>query len=171
MKREQKKNGNEVTSYFEYRTITKDMKDEFTYIDLGLPSGRLWASENAEGYYTYDEAKEKFGELLPEPEAFQELWEECRWLWDVKKKEMIVVGPNKNTIFLPASGCRGGASGGLGLVGSYGDYWSYASDSQAFARNLFFNSGGVYPLYYGSRAYGLSVRLCLTSNNAKNETI
>ena len=112
----------------------KDMKDKFTYIDLGLPSGRLWASENAEGYFTYDDAKEKFGELLPEPEAFQELWEECQWLWDVKKKGMIVVGPNKNTIFLPAYGYRSFASCGLSNVGLSGLYWSYASSSQAYAR-------------------------------------
>ena len=136
------------------------MNDRFTFVDLGLPSGRLWASENAEGYYTFDEAKEKFGELLPKPEAFEELWEECQWMWDVKNRRMIVVGPNKNTIFLPASGYRSYASGGLGSVGSVGCYWSCASGSQAFARNLFFNSGGVYPLYYGSRAYGFSVRLC-----------
>ena len=133
---------------------------EFTYVDLGLPSGRLWASENAEGYYTYDEAKAKFGELLPKPEAFEELWEECQWLWDVKEKRMVVVGPNQNTIFLPASGYRDNASGGLGNVGSYGYYWSYASSSQAGARYLSFNSGGVYPLNDNGRAYGFSVRPC-----------
>lgn len=133
---------------------------EFTYVDLGLPSGRLWASENAEGYYTYDEAKAKFGELLPKPEAFEELWEECQWLWDVKEKRMVVVGPNQNTIFLPASGYRNGASGGLIRVGSNGYYWSYASSSQAYARILNFFSGGVYPLNNSSRAYGFSVRPC-----------
>ena len=133
---------------------------EFTYVDLGLPSGRLWASENAEGYYTFDEAKEKFGELLPKPEAFEELWEECQWLWDVKEKRMVVVGPNQNTIFLPASGYRNYASGGLGNVGSYGYYWSYASCSQAHARYLYFSSGGVYPLSDYYRAYGFSVRPC-----------
>lgn len=133
---------------------------EFTYVDLGLPSGRLWASENAEGYYTYDEAKAKFGELLPKPEAFEELWEECQWLWDVKEKRMVVVGPNQNTIFLPASGYRYNASGGLNNVGSRGYYWSYASGSQASARDLNFNSGGVSPLNGGRRAYGFSVRPC-----------
>ena len=133
---------------------------EFTYVDLGLPSGRLWASENAEGYYTYDEAKAQFGELLPKPEAFEELWEECRWLWDVKEKRMVVVGPNQNTIFLPASGYRSGASGGLNNVGSGGYYWSDASYSQAIARSLYFSSGGVYPLYCNGRAHGFSVRPC-----------
>ena len=131
---------------------------EFTYVDLGLPSGRLWASENAEGYYTYDEAVEKFGKLLPEPDDFKELWEQCQWLWDVKKKGMQVVGPNGNSIFLPASGYRGGASGGLNYVGGYGYFWSAAASSRAYAYSLGFSSGYVSPLYYGGRAYGFSVR-------------
>ena len=137
---------------------------EFTYVDLGLPSGRLWASENAEGYYTYDEAKEKFGELLPKPEAFEELWEECQWLWDVKERRMVVVGPNNNTIFLPASGFRYHAYDNLDRVGSDGFYWSYASGSQNNARDLYFYSGGVYPLDSNLREDGLSVRPCRESH-------
>ena len=136
------------------------MSKKIEFIDLGLPSGRLWATKNEEGYYTYDEAKEKFGEMLPKPEAFEELWEKCQWLWDVKNKGMIVVGPNKNTIFLPASGYRSYASGCLNYVGSDGNYWSYASGSQAYTRNLLFYSAGVYPLGYYNREYGFSVRLC-----------
>lgn len=136
------------------------MKDRFTFIDLGLPSGRLWASENAEGYYTYDDAKEKFGELLPKTEAFEELWEECRWLWDVKKKGMIVVGPNKNTIFLPASGYRYYTSGGFLGIGTGGFYWSYTSLSPALARYLDFYSSGVSPLSIDYRSLGFSVHLC-----------
>lgn len=136
------------------------MSKKIEFIDLGLPSGRLWASKNAEGYYTYDEAKEKFGELLPEPEAFQELWEECQWLWDVKKKGMIVVGPNKNTIFLPASGYRDYDSGELYFIGTCGYCWSCALFSQSNARLLLFNSEGVDPLDIYNRANGFPVRLC-----------
>lgn len=138
----------------------ENMSKKIEFIDLGLPSGRLWATENEEGYFTHDEAKERFGELLPKPEAFVELWEECRWLWDVKNKGMIVVGPNNNTIFLPASGRNYFDSGGLSNVGSSGNYWSYTSNSLAYARYLNFISGGVYPLYFNHRAYGFSVRLC-----------
>ena len=132
----------------------------FTYVDLGLPSRRLWATENAPGYYTYDEAKAVFGLNLPKAAALVELWEECDWTWDNKKKGMTVTGPNGNSIFLPASGYRYNASGGLNNVGSNGYYWSYASYSQAYARNLNVDSGGVYPLGYYYRAYGFSVRPC-----------
>ena len=152
-------------------TDTKDMKEKFTYIDLGLPSGRLWATENAKGYYTYDKAKKKFGELLPKPEAFEELWEECQWLWDVKNKGMIVVGPNKNTIFLPASGYRSNASGHIDNIDSDGCYWSYALSNQNNAYSLGFYSERVLPMCEDFSEYGFSVRLCLTANNTKNETV
>ena len=137
------------------------MKDKFTYIDLGLPSGRLWASENAEGYYTFDNAKEKFGELLPKPETFVELWEKCEWLWDVKKKGMLVIGPNKNTIFLPAWG-YGGTEGGFNGRYSYGYYCS----SKIRKGNLFrpilleFYAAAVWPMSDFHYECGYSVRLC-----------
>lgn len=136
------------------------MSKKIEFIDLGLPSGRLWATENEGGYFTYDEANERVGELLPKPEAFEELWRECLWLWDVKNEGMIVVGSNNNTIFLPAFGYSDNASGVLRGVDSKGNYWSYASGGQAYARGLYFDSGDVCPLYYNRRECGLSVRLC-----------
>lgn len=135
------------------------MSKKIEFIDLGLPSGRLWATENAEGYYTYDEAKKEFGEMLPKPEAFEELWKECLWLWDVKNKGMIVVGPNKNTIFLPAWGY--GACGGFNNRYHEGYYCS--SDFRKDISRpivLDFNAVAVFPesnFYYSC---GLSVRLC-----------
>ena len=136
------------------------MAKKIEFIDLGLPSGRLWTTENEEGYYAYDEAKEKFEELLPKPDAFVELWEECQWLWDVKNKGMIVVGPNKNTIFLPASGCQDYNSGINSLNGSRGYYWSQSLYNIDFAIDLYFCSSGVSPDYVYNRELGFSVRLC-----------
>lgn len=60
--------------------------------------------------------------------------------------------------YFPASGYRLSGSGSLSDVGSNGHYWSFASRSQAYARGLYFYSGGVYPLITSSRASGLSVR-------------
>ena len=166
MKKEQRKNGNEVISH-------KGMKDKFTYIDLGLPSGRLWATENAEGYYTHAKAKKKFGELLPSPEAFEELYDECQWIWDAdpENKGVTIVGPNKNTIFLPASGFRDCESKDVDFVGSDGNYWSDTSYSSGFARVLYFNSDRIDTRILGNSDAGFSVRLCLTANNTKNERI
>ena len=62
--------------------------------------------------------------------------------------------------FFPASGYRAYGSGALTGMGSGGYYWSFGSGSQTGARSLGFDSGGVYPLYGGDRAYGFSVRPC-----------
>ena len=127
------------------------------FVDLGLPSGLLWAEKQEEGYYTHEEAVEKYGEALPQPEEFVELWRVCKWDWDKKRKGYTVTGPNGNSIFLAASGYRYGTSGGLSYVGSYGYYWSAAQYSADSAYGLSFTSGTVYPLDSSYRAGGFSV--------------
>ena len=127
------------------------------FVDLGLPSGLLWAEKQEEGYYTHEEAVEKYGEALPQPEEFVELWRVCKWDWDKKRKGYTVTGPNGNSIFLAASGYRNRASGDLINVGSFGYYWSAAQSSADNAYNLNFNSGNVNPLNGDDRANGFSV--------------
>ena len=127
------------------------------FVDLGLPSGLLWAEKQEEGYYTHEEAVEKYGEALPQPEEFVELWRVCKWDWDKKRKGYTVTGPNGNSIFLAASGFRDRTSGVLYGVGSYGYYWSAAQYSADDAYGLYFGSGDVSPLDNGGRAYGFSV--------------
>ena len=127
------------------------------FVDLGLPSGLLWAEKQEEGYYTHEEAVEKYGEALPQPEEFVELWRVCKWDWDKKRKGYTVTGPNGNSIFLAASGYRSRTSGDLSDVGSYGNYWSAAQSSADSAYYLGFYSGSVNPLSSDYRAYGFSV--------------
>ncbi len=57
-----------------------------------------------------------------------------------------------------ASGYRSNDTGGLTNVSGNGNYWCYAPNSQANARNLNFNSGNVYPLNNNNRSNGFSVR-------------
>ena len=127
------------------------------FVDLGLPSGLLWAEKQEDGYYTHEEAVEKYGEALPQPEEFVELWRVCKWDWDKKRKGYTVTGPNGNSIFLAASGYRSRVSGDLNRVGSYGYYWGAAQYSAGSAYNLYFYSGYVYPLDDHGRASGFSV--------------
>lgn len=83
------------------------MKQEF--IDLGLPSGNLWATENevAENgqplYATYDEAVKQFGENLPTQDDWQELLDNVPHLWDKKREGLLFVARNGNELFLPAT--------------------------------------------------------------------
>ena len=136
--------------------------DRYTFVDLGLPSGLLWATENAPGFYTYNEAVDTFGELLPKGSAMVELIEESTCTWNDEKKGLDITGPNGNTIFLPADGYRWGRE--VKDVKLEGDYWTRMPDSQTSARNLYFGSGGVYPLDNNIRSYGFSVRPCRELN-------
>lgn len=133
--------------------------DAFTYVDLGLPSNRLWATENAPGFYTFNEAMDTFGELLPKATAMVELFEECKCVWNDEKKGLDVTGPNGTQIFLPAAGYTWD-SPDVKAKDKEGNYWTQMPLSQIGARHLYFNSGDVYPPSNDNRSYGFSVRLC-----------
>ena len=135
------------------------------YVDLGLPSGTLWKSgnewnsEDDHGFYLYDEAVEIFGSQLPTKEQLRELCDVtlCTWVWDSSQKGYHVKGPNGNSIFLPAAGCRL-CNGIVYCANSNGDYWAASPGGSGIACELSFG-----PYYHGvydtGRFYGQSVRL------------
>ena len=127
------------------------------YVDLGLPSGTLWKRQNESGFYTYEEALNRFGNKLPERHHFVELENECTWIW-MDDYGYKVVGPNGNSITLPVAGFRGCNGGGVRSVGTGGYYWSATPGSSDFAWFLYFSSSGVYK-NYNFRCVGQSVRL------------
>ena len=132
--------------------------DNGQYVDLGLPSGTLWYSKNEGGddtCYTYDEAISNFGSKLPTKEQLEELKYKCTWTWMGSGYQ--VVGPNGNSIYLPAAGHRT-CDGRVFSVGSDGYYWSSTSDGSGYACSLRFYSGRR-SMHYDSRCGGLSVRL------------
>ncbi len=139
--------------------------EDLSFVDLGLPSGRLWATENAPGHYSYDEAIEVFGEFLPKGSAMVELIEECKVEWNEEKEGLDITGPNGNKLFLPAAGLISPGSPQVRYK-SEGFYWTrmlynkLAPTSQTYARGLLFSSGNVGPLGIGSRSDGFSVRPC-----------
>lgn len=125
-------------------------------VDLGLPSGILWKNKNEDGgFYTYEQALNKFRNKLPTKEQFEELKNECQWSW--LGNGYKVTGPNGNSIVLPAAGGRN-CDGGVLRVGSYGGYWSSTPDGSDYARNLYFRSGEV-GMGYNDRCSVRSVRL------------
>lgn len=127
-------------------------------VDLGLPSGTLWKNSNEGGdnaRYTYNEAVSRFGNKLPTKQQLEELKNKCTWTWTGSGYK--VIGPNGNSIYLPAAGFRG-CYGGVNYVGTYGYYWSSTPGDSDDAWYLGFNSSGV-GVSSGSRCDGLSVRL------------
>ena len=134
------------------------------YVDLGLPSGTKWKTDNelnpnkdGNNFYTWDEAVATFGNRLPTEEQFRELKDSCSWTWDGTKKGYDVKGRNGNSIFLPAAGNRE-CNGNVNFVGSWGIYWSSAPNGSERAWSIFFYSGEVI-MAPRSLCIGQSVRL------------
>lgn len=133
--------------------------DPIEYIDLGLPSGTLWADTNEEGYYSYQDAIDAFGKNnLPKLTDFAELYDYCKWEWCKKKKGMVVTGPNGKNIFFPASGFRHYYNGELYNVSIGGYYWSVTPNGSNAYGMSFYNCGGVVPVGNNSLAYKFSIR-------------
>lgn len=140
---------------------------ERTFIDLGLPSGTLWATENEPGYHQFDEAVKTFGETLPTIEAWQELFDQCRHEWDNDRKGYVLTTPNGNTLFLPAKGWQDWNKETEELndrvlyVGCDGLYLSSTpSEYGDHPLNVHFRKQYVVPQSLASRFSGFSVRLC-----------
>ncbi len=96
---------------------------------------------------------------MPTQEEQDELTNNCTWTWTTQNgvNGYKVVGPNGNSIFLPAAGYMYGTS--LYYVGSCGYYWSGSlnTSNPNSAYYVDFSSSSVYRgSYY--RYYGLSVR-------------
>lgn len=142
---------------------------EKEYVDMGLPSGTLWASENEEGYFTFDEAVEKFGNSLPARWQFCELAENCDCVFDIEKRALICKSKfNGNTIEFPALGYRSFYCNVFIGVDRYGDYWSrtpHTNGEDAWYINVD-NDGRVDPTFLSNRQYGMSVRLCKLERRA-----
>ena len=117
------------------------------------------------GNSQYDAARANWGGTwrLPTKAELEELNNKCTWKWTTQNgvNGYKVVGPNGNSIFLPAAGCRFKSS--LYDAGSDGCYWSstpYDDDYYYYndAYNLDFNIDNQYVYIDGRRYYGLSVR-------------
>ena len=107
------------------------------YVDLGLSV--YWKNSNESGYYTYDEAVERFGNRLPTKEQYDELSQKCEWKWNGSKKGYDIKGPSGNSIFLPAAGCRE-CDGNVEEVGIHGCYWLFSPLENGFAQGISFRA-------------------------------
>ena len=127
------------------------------YVDLGLPSGTLWATcnvgaDNPEDYggyfYWYDDvATANWGIpwRLPTSAEWQELLDNTTNTWTTQKgvNGRLFIASNGNSIFLPAAGVSWEG------FGSHGFYWSSWGGWDEFGEcfypdNLYFNSDDCY---------------------------
>ena len=148
-------------------TPAKDADDEGTivagipsaqsqpgYVDLGLPSGTKWRDMNEEGFYTYDEAVQKFGSQLPTKAQYEELLNHSTWKWMGNGYE--VKGPNGNKIYLPAAGFRD-CNYDVFCMESSGNYWSSTP----------YNSGNAWYLYLLSDYHNMDDYECYQGHSVR----
>jgi hypothetical protein len=146
------------------------------YYGWGDPTGTITSTNEADYFYFFDPTERIYGTKhdiasvkwggnwrLPTQGEQQELVDKCTWTWTTLNgvNGCKVVGPNGNSIFLPASGYRLGKivrRVGMEFDMYEGNYWSgemkYKSEyaSELYFRSDFRNLSGHYPYY------GLSVR-------------
>jgi len=154
--------------YFAWgETTTKDSYTEDNSTTYGVNYSTLQSKgiidSNGNLTAAYDAATANWGKgwRMPTLAEIEELALNCTWTWTSQNGVYgrLVTGPNGNSIFLPAAGCRVGSS--LDYAGSNGYYWSstvYEVDSY-YAFRLFFFSDNIGWLSYSIRRYkGQSVR-------------
>ena len=146
----------EYGDYYAWGEI--ETKSEYTE-DNSKTRGK--SMSDISGNAMYDVACAKWGGSwrLPTKEEFNELRQKCKWQWTSQngKKGYKVIGPNGNSIFLPAAGCRRGSS--LLRAGEIVNYWSSTPNKSDVydAYNLYFDVYNDYVIS-GRRYFGRSVR-------------
>lgn len=156
---------------FDIEDLPKKSCGDNNYVDLGLPSGTLWAKCNYGAltetdygeHYTFDEAQ-KLPINVPTKEQFNELYNNTtsKWVEDYNgtsvNGRLFTSKKNGNSIFIPASGCTNNYS--VYSRGTSGSVWSsslnYSNPISAWC--LYFYSNGVGVNYGYDRCDGRSVR-------------
>ena len=110
---------------------SKDVEEK--YVDLGLPSGTKWKSQNEKGFFTYEEAFKKYGKQIPSKEQYQELIDNCQW-----KDEggyFAVTGPNGKSIIINKEGWFDNEKLEINTwtIGRKATYWTNTSH---FSKNI-----------------------------------
>jgi len=135
------------------------MIDGHEYVDLQLPSGKLWATKNygassVSDYGTYvewssnDIVNSSWGSNWKTPTLndIKELINNCSWIWTSVdgKQGYTVKGNNGNSIFLPAAGVK---MGSVMKIGEWCYYWSSTPQSNDMVYILLSTASDV---WYGS---------------------
>lgn len=153
------------------------------YIDLGLPSGRLWSKTNFGAVYDGDDGEylnwenrnivnQQWGNDwgVPSFEDILELYNNCSILWDNNIDGVYGCyfrGKNGNSIFLPCSGYREKRIGFL-VGGKFFHYWTdTASDNPYYIHCLSGDQNGIDPYsIYNYSEFDLPIRPIVISKTA-----
>ena len=147
------------------------------FVDLGLPSGKVWRNSNEPNgnqglsyyYWTYTDAYNYFGSMLPTKENWEELAnrEICTWNYDMDQRGINVVGPNGNSIFLPLDGGCNTYNTSIIDQGYNGWYWTSKNNNATTAWDVEFGFSGQIEFRETNKTNALSVRLVDYNPNKK----
>ena len=96
-------------TYYNYRyqpkpqTPASAIIDDMEWVDLGLPSGILWAKDDAGSKTSFMGARNAYGSHVPSRANADELYENCTRKWDDAAHALIFTGPNRNTLSFPCT--------------------------------------------------------------------
>ena len=118
------------------------------WVDLGLPSGTLWAKEDVEGKTSFMGAKRSFGSYLPSRKDANELMMNCEKIWDESTKSLVFTGPNGNSLSFPCEA-------------SNKSYWldAYEQNNPEFGQCFHIGADGHFWINDKASYSGLFVRL------------
>ena len=74
---------------------------DMEWVDLGLPSGTLWAKYDIEGRTSFMGARSSYGSHMPSMTKADELKKYCTRKWDESASALVLTGPNGNSISFP----------------------------------------------------------------------
>ena len=131
---------------------------EEEYVDLGLPSGNLWAKNNYHAtpnnprgeYYAFHQVRDLEKNLedgcnIPSNDDFWELIIFCKWevIRDYRNQfdSYVIIGRNGNKIYLVATGTYYGVSSRIDILSGY--YWSITCYDHWSACYLKFNARSI----------------------------
>ena len=130
--------------------------EDIRFVDLGLPSGILWADKNEPGVYTFGETVEKFtGNEMPGMAEFQELLDNCAWKWN--GTGYTITGSTGDSIILPLlpmKDCQGNWSSDT----VNGRYWSAEVYDELEGWGLYFDENKVWTTMSFIKCMALPVR-------------
>lgn len=110
---------------------------------------------------SYDPASIALGDQwkLPSETQIAELISTCKWVWQNTDEHCgyLVIGPNGNSMFLPAAGCIIGEE--IQYKGQFGYYWTGESHTKnlVFAKELLFGINQI-NIENGKKNVGRSIR-------------
>lgn len=139
----------------------KEVCSKNAHLDRDREIGLNFSGEEIHSNFKYDIVREKWGGSwrLPTKGELEELVDKCQWMWINKNgcNGYEIIGPNENSIFLPASGCRFLSANYN--VGENGRYWSSTPD-ESKASGLFRLNflKEYYSVYWQGDSYGLNIR-------------